>query len=65
MKGATREGAGMAGSGKMRIEAETEKGVDGGEGRWASTMNMARAQKRKGAGTVTESQRRMLEVLEE
>ena len=30
MKGATREGAG---SGKMRIEAETEKGVDGGEGR--------------------------------
>lgn len=29
MKGAAREGAGMAGSGKMRIEAETEKGVDG------------------------------------
>ena len=30
MKGATREGAGMAGSGRMGIEAETEKELMGG-----------------------------------
>ena len=60
MKGATREGAG---SGKMRIEAETEKGVDGGEGREVGVDHEHGSW--KGAGTVTESQRRMLEVLEE
>jgi len=49
----------------MGIEAETEKELMGGRKEWASTMNMARAQKRKGAGSVSELQRRMLEVLEE